>query len=94
MFQPNRYLRSLLGTGVARRLLYEVDQGANLPLIIANTSLAQSRQYAETSLEVTFDPEGKPGVANLLTIYSVLTGKVFPRQAHVTSAAEWLASLA
>jgi hypothetical protein len=24
----------------------------------------------------------------------VLTGKVFPRQAHVTSAPEWLASLA
>jgi nicotinamidase-related amidase len=27
-------------------------------------------------------------------VHSVLTGKVFPRQAQVTSAAEWLASLA
>ncbi|MDQ1634927.1 MAG: tryptophanyl-tRNA synthetase [Frankiaceae bacterium] len=29
----------------------------------------------DSGREVTFDPEGKPGVANLLTIYSVLTGK-------------------
>jgi nicotinamidase-related amidase len=27
-------------------------------------------------------------------VHSVLTSKVFPRQAQVTSAAEWLASLA
>jgi hypothetical protein len=57
VFQPNRYLRSLLGTGVARRLLYNVDQGANLPQIVDTNTLAQTRQYAETSLELTFDPE-------------------------------------
>jgi tryptophanyl-tRNA synthetase len=29
----------------------------------------------DSGREVTFDPQDKPGVANLLTIYSVLTGK-------------------
>ncbi len=29
----------------------------------------------DSGREVTFDPEGKPGVSNLLTIYSVITGK-------------------
>jgi tryptophanyl-tRNA synthetase len=29
----------------------------------------------DSGREVTFDPEAKPGVSNLLTIYSVLTGK-------------------
>jgi len=29
----------------------------------------------DAGTEIRFDPEGKPGVSNLLTIYSTLTGK-------------------
>jgi tryptophanyl-tRNA synthetase len=32
----------------------------------------------DTGREVVFDPEGKPGVSNLLTILSVLSGTAIP----------------
>jgi hypothetical protein len=57
LFQPNRYLKASLGTGVARRLLYGVQEGANLPQLVPPDSLAQTRQYAEASIELTLDPE-------------------------------------
>jgi len=57
LFQPNRNVRALLGTGVARRFLYDVRPEANVPLPLQPFSLAQTRQYAESSLELTLDPE-------------------------------------
>jgi hypothetical protein len=57
VFQPTTQMRALLGTGVARRLLYDVRPEANVPLPLQPFTIAETRQYAEGSVELTFDPE-------------------------------------
>jgi hypothetical protein len=57
LYEPTPKFRAVLGTGVARRLLYDVRPEANVPLPLQPFSLAQTRQYAEGSVALTLDPE-------------------------------------
>lgn len=56
-------------------------------VVLSTVREAADKDYQLTVLaDLCADPDAE--------LHSVLTGKVFPRQARVTSAAEWLASLA
>jgi hypothetical protein len=55
--QPVPMFRASLGTGIARRLLYDVTPQANFVPPPPIPSLAQTRLYGEVSAELTLDPE-------------------------------------
>src|SRR5919204_870247 len=56
LFAPVPYVRTWLGGGVQRRLLFSVDPVSG-SMFSSSYSLAQTRQYAEVALELTFDPD-------------------------------------
>jgi hypothetical protein len=53
---PNTYVRTSLGGGVARRLLFSVEPASG-SMFSSTYSVANTRQYAEAALELTFDPD-------------------------------------
>jgi hypothetical protein len=55
LFVPGSYLRASLGAGVERRLLYSVEPGPGA-LFGPSYRFAQTRQYGEASVTLTFDP--------------------------------------
>jgi hypothetical protein len=58
VFLPIPQIRTSLGGGVERRLLYSLDPVAGqTPVFSSSTDIAQTRQYVEAALELTFDPE-------------------------------------
>jgi hypothetical protein len=57
LFQPLANINGVLGTGVARRLLYDIQPQVGAILPLQPDSVAESRQYAEASFEMIFDPE-------------------------------------
>jgi len=58
VFLPIPYIRTALGGGVERRILYSLEPvGGQIPFFPSFTDIAQTRQYVEAALELTFDPE-------------------------------------
>jgi hypothetical protein len=58
LFLPIPHIRTSLGGGVERRLLYSLEPVVGqLPFVDPATHIAQTRQYVEGILELTFDPE-------------------------------------
>lgn len=56
IFTPIPYVRSSLGAGVERRLLFSVEPASG-SAFDSSYAFANTRQYAEASLELTFDPD-------------------------------------
>ena len=56
VFAPNPYVRTALGGGVARRLLFSVEPASG-SMFSSSYAFAHTRQYAEMALELTFDPD-------------------------------------
>jgi hypothetical protein len=58
LFLPVRQVRAALGTGLGRRLLYDVEPQTGVPLTPGpRYTLADTRPFAEASLMLTFDPD-------------------------------------
>ncbi len=58
VFLPIPHIRTSLGGGVERRLLYSLEPvRGQIPVFPPSTDIAQTRQYVEAALELTFDPE-------------------------------------
>ncbi len=55
VFAPNAYVRTSLGGGVARRLLFSVEPASG-SMFSSSYAFAHTRQYAEAALELMFDP--------------------------------------
>ncbi len=56
VFTPIPQIRSSLGGGLERRLLYNLEPVVGSPFL-SSYEIAQTRQYAEATLTLTFDPE-------------------------------------
>ena len=56
MFAPVAYVRTSLGGGVQRRLLFSVEPVSG-SMFTSSYDIAHTRQYAEAALELTFDPD-------------------------------------
>jgi hypothetical protein len=56
VFTPTGYVRSSLGGGVERRLLFSVEPASG-SVFSSSYKFAHTRQYAEAALELTFDPD-------------------------------------
>ena len=56
VFAPNPYVRASLGGGAARRLLFSVEPASG-SMFSSSYAFAHTRQYAETALELMFDPD-------------------------------------
>jgi hypothetical protein len=55
---PIPHVRASVGGGLERRLLYSIEPAAGqVPIFGPSYEFAQTRQYGEASLELTFDPE-------------------------------------
>ena len=57
----------------------EQDNGGCVCLLDKPETIMKAFKRAVTDSDtcVRYDPEGKPGISNLMQIYSVITGKVF-----------------
>src|SRR5437763_1576364 len=56
VFAPVAYVRTSLGGGVQRRLLFSVEPVSG-SMFTSSYDIAHTRQYAEAALELTFDPD-------------------------------------
>jgi len=56
VFAPVAYVRTSLGGGVQRRLLFNVEPVSG-SMYTSSLKFAHTRQYAEAALELTFDPD-------------------------------------
>lgn len=57
VFLPEPQVRAALGTGVQRRLLFSPEPEAGVPQIMQVMDVAQTREFAEALLQLTFDPD-------------------------------------
>jgi hypothetical protein len=58
LFLPIAHIRTSLGGGVERRLLYSLEPvRGQTPVFAPSTRFAQTRPYMDVSLDLTFDPE-------------------------------------